>query len=89
MPVVGHARPGAAVDRLLAHLAPQPLEALAVDRDAVVARQDGHQTAASQARVDEVDLVEDALDTQILRVLADGLSQQPDSIIFGKGKSGD
>jgi paraquat-inducible protein B len=24
-----------------------------------------------------------------IRVLADGLSQQPDSIIFGKGRSGD
>ena len=62
-----------APDRLVADLAPEPLQAFAVDFHAVIARKDGHQAAASQAGIDHVDLVQQPLDADVLRVLQDGL----------------
>ena len=62
-----------APDRLVADLAEQPLQALAVDFHAVIVPEDGHQAAASQAEIDHVDFVQQALDAEVFGVPGHGL----------------
>jgi hypothetical protein len=58
-----------APDPFVADLAAKPLHVLAVDIHAVVALEDIHQFAAAKARIDPVDLVQQALGADVLRVL--------------------
>lgn len=54
------------------HLAPQPLEALAIDVLAVVALQDFHQPPRADARVDQVDFIHKTREFSILGALGRG-----------------
>ena len=70
VPVVWNARaPGTAPDRLDPHFSPQPLEALSIDFDPVVALQQRPQPSAPDARIHRVDLVQYPHDPCILRAL--------------------
>jgi len=71
--VVRDARARLAPDRLMADLPAQPLDPLAIGLEAIVPLQDGHQAATSQARIDQVDLVQPPLDPAILLAFSDGL----------------
>jgi hypothetical protein len=48
------------------------LDPLAIGLEAIVPLQDARQAATSQARIDQVDLVQPPLDTAILIALGDG-----------------
>ena len=52
----------------MAHLTAQPVQSLAVDLHAVVALQHRHQPSTAEARVDQVDLVQQPLDADVLRI---------------------
>ena len=71
--LVGDACARLAPDRLMAHLAAQASDPLATGLEPVVPFQDGRQAAASQAWIDQVDLIQPPLDQAILLALRDGL----------------
>ena len=58
-----------APDRLVADLAAQALQALAVDFHAVIALEDGHQTTAAQAGIDHEYFVQPPLDADVFLAL--------------------
>ena len=57
----------------MAYLTAQAPQPLVVDREPVVALQDCHQRVAAQTWVSQINLVQQALDADVLRIFGHGL----------------
>ncbi len=71
VPVVRDAGARLAPNRLVAHLTAQAVHALAVDLYAVFAFQHSHEPPTAEARVDQVDFVQQSFDANFFRIFSD------------------